>query len=157
MKMVEKDNIRSVELRQQAKVLAQKEERARKRALQKEIKQQKEGGDSDGNVLSPVVVAAVGNSTVPVPKTTDPEPKKSASKNKKKERRSRTMMSDAVEGDRVYNKRKRHSSPIDMRNGNGALSAMSTTEALALAMAGHNPTDLDNEEDGDTKITFDSF
>lgn len=157
VRVVEKDNLRAKELKQQALEQAQKDERARKRALKKELKRQQEAtmsspsGEGAGSPATGVmgIDQNGASSLMPLlPTVTDsmsvsatavvPAPPKVPKK--KKERRS-SVMSDAVEGDRVYKKRQRVGSPLDASNGREntndsalELTGLTTTEALAQAM-----------------------
>lgn len=180
VRVVEKDNLRARELKEQALEQAQKEERARKRALKKELKRQQEaakssppeeGSDSPVTGLNVAGVEQNGHnitshngasSFMPVlPTVTDAisVPAKvgvpAASKVSKKKKERRSVMSDAVEGDRVYKKRQRLVSPIgasnagDRENTNGSaggLAGLSTTEALALAMRTQSPPTVDSTD-----------
>jgi hypothetical protein len=125
IRMTEKDNTRTVEMKQLALDLAQKEERARKRAVKKEIKLQKDqemgivvNGSEDAHtpvteitlvatdtqptlVSSVVPVVAVSVTSLPAAQ------KKPAVIKKKRDRRP--IMGDAVDGGRTYNKKPRTS------------------------------------------------
>jgi hypothetical protein len=125
IRMTEKVNTRTGDIKKLGICLAQKEERAPKRALKKEVKLQKDqemgivvnGEDghtpvTEGTLVATDIQPTLASSVVPVvfvPVTTLPAAQKKPAAVIKKKRDHRPIMGDAVDGGRTYNKKPRTS------------------------------------------------